>query len=132
MALLKIKAGWKCIYQTKKMYISKKTTQSFIRAADQTFSTYNRSEQPPPRPDLFKTGFQKLQEIFYDEYTHKHRSRFCWGSTQTKDIPYPVQGEEAAGVVNDHLGQSFHCLHKHAIITYLFFGFQLGPWRFDS
>ncbi|KAH9814073.1 hypothetical protein DFH28DRAFT_830292, partial [Melampsora americana] len=61
--------------------------QAFLRVADQMYSSNNNISQPEPIPDLLHTGFERLQEIFQSEYTHKARSRFRWGSTQSHDIP---------------------------------------------
>ncbi|KAH9818312.1 hypothetical protein DFH28DRAFT_888367 [Melampsora americana] len=79
--------------------------QSFMRMADQTFSAYNRSEQPNQKPDLFKTGFHKLQEIFQDEYTHQRRSRYRWGSAQAKHTRHPGGEGEDTEMNIDTLGE---------------------------
>ncbi|KAH9820383.1 hypothetical protein DFH28DRAFT_855828, partial [Melampsora americana] len=61
--------------------------QAYLRQADKIFTSLNTSKQPNINPNLFETGYKKLQEIFKSEYIHSSRSRFRWGSTSTYGIP---------------------------------------------
>lgn len=96
LTLLRIRAGFQGVYQTKKIYITPKSMQAFARAADATFGSENKAKQPEPLPNLMETGFEKIQDIFQKEYVHNSSSRFRWGSTRSHDIP-PVAPEDGHG-----------------------------------
>lgn len=82
-----MKAGFQSVYQTKKNLITTKSIQVFSRQADKTFTSINKRKQPKCIPDLFETGWKKLQDIFKTEYVHSSCSRFLWGSTLSHGIP---------------------------------------------
>lgn len=98
--------------------------QSFARIADQMYSASNSAAQPDKIPDLMTTGYIKLQDILKTEYAHNSRSRFCWGTTQTHDLPSFETETELAGsetiecqfeliVFKSHLLLTWHVLRSH-------------------
>ncbi|KAH9808956.1 hypothetical protein DFH28DRAFT_907322 [Melampsora americana] len=50
--------------------------QAYLRQADKIFTSINTSKQPESNPNLFETGYKKLQDIFKTEYIHSSRSWF--------------------------------------------------------